>query len=457
LSGVLTLPNPHDAFASRILLAQTAEQTLDVQYYIWHDDMTGILMLKALSDAADRGVHVRLLLDDNGIAGMDWNLAALNVHKNIEIRVFNPFKIRTPRWLGYLFDFKRINRRMHNKSFTADDQVTIVGGRNIGNEYFGAGTGTLFADLDVLLIGPVVKQISNDFEKYWASTSAVAIEEILPESGEDDFNRLREKMIEAEQSTDAFNYIKAIRDTDFVTQLTEGNLNLEWADIRLISDDPAKALGKSNPGDYLTAQIEKSIGKPKAEVILVSSYFVPTEAGEQLFTELAKRGIEVHILTNSLAATDVKVVHAGYIKRRKSLVKAGIKLYELRRQGTDTEFNELAGPFGSSGSSLHAKTFSVDRKRVFVGSFNFDPRSANLNTEMGVVIESPNLAGEIRDVFDKSVTDNAYEVKLDSKGKLIWIDYQNGNQTIHYKEPETGLLQRKLIYFLSKLPIEWML
>lgn len=419
--------------------------------------MTGTLMLKALIDAADRGVHVRLLLDDIGITGMDRNLAALNEHDCIEIRLFNPFHIRKPKWLSYLYDFKRINRRMHNKSFIADKQAAIVGGRNIGDEYFGAGTGILFADLDVFLAGPVIEQISDDFVKYWDSSSSVRIEEIMPKALPYASTQLREKIHNTQQNSSASTYVKAIKDSDFINQLKDGSFNLEWADIRLISDDPSKALGESKPGDYLTAQMEKSIGKPEKEVILVSSYFVPTEAGVNLFSQMVRRGVDVQILTNSLDANDVKVVHAGYQKRRKALLKAGVKLYELRRQGTDTTFNELAGPFGSSGSSLHAKTFSVDGERVFVGSFNFDPRSANLNTEMGVVIESRNLAEEIRDVFKKRVTDNAYEVQQNNQGDLYWIEYQNSDKIIHHKEPETGLLQRKFIHLLSKLPIEWML
>ncbi len=456
-SGVHPLQNAHDAFAARALLAQTAEKTLDVQYYIWKNDLTGTLLLKKLLDAADRGVRVRLLLDDNGIPGMDRDLAAMNMRANIEVRIFNPFRSRKPKSLGFITDFRRLNRRMHNKSFIADNRAAIVGGRNIGDEYFGAGSGLLYADLDVLLIGAIVKDISEDFDRYWNSSPSLPVSHIIRKTRTKWAQKLVEKTTAIENNPDAFGYINAIRYSNFIQDLFKENLRMEWAIVHLVSDDPYKVLDKNKSDGLLTHQIQRITGWPEYELDLVSPYFVPTKAGVRLFTQMTANGIAVRILTNSLEATDVKVVHAGYEKRRVALLEAGVRLFELKRITQDTNFRKMAGPFGASGSSLHAKTFSVDRKKVFVGSFNFDPRSFNLNTEMGVLIESEALAEKIHQIFDVRVPGNAYDVQLDANGKLTWHDRSGNELVVHRKEPETGLLMRGYIRLLQKLPIEWLL
>ena len=456
-SGIHALADPHAAFAARALLARAAERTLDVQYYIWHGDMTGTLLLEELHAAADRGVRVRLLLDDNGTAGLDTELAALALHPQIEVRLFNPFKVRNPKWLGYLTDFSRANRRMHNKSFTADNQATIVGGRNIGDEYFGATEGILFADLDVLAVGPIVDQVSTDFDRYWASGSSYPVEQILPAVSARSLDQLSQRAALIERDTSAADYVAAIARSDFTRQLLTGELPLEWAQTRMVTDDPAKGLGQAGPDGLLTYQLGQILEQPNQAVVLVSPYFVPTATGVAAFTALAEQGIDVRILTNSLDATDVAAVHAGYAKRRKALLEAGIQLYEMRRLSPHLERNESAGPFGSSGSSLHAKTFAVDGQRVFVGSFNFDPRSANLNTELGFVIDSPFLAQAVHAAFDNGIPANAYQVRLDDSGRLYWLEQLEDRQVRHEREPNTGLLKRSGIRLLSLLPIEWLL
>ena len=456
-SGIHPLSNPHDAFAARVLLARAAERTLDVQYYIWHGDMTGTLLLEELHTAADRGVRVRLLLDDNGTVGLDTELAALAQHPLIEVRLFNPFVLRSPKWLGFLTDLSRLNRRMHNKSFTADSQASIIGGRNVGDEYFGATEGVLFVDLDVLSVGPVVGEVSADFDRYWASGSAYPVEQILPAVSPRTLDRLTRNAALVERNADAAEYVAAVSRSDFIRQLLNGQLPLEWSRTRMVTDDPAKALGQAGPDGLLTRQLSHILEQPSDEVVLISPYFVPTAAGVEAFAALAERGIRVRILTNSLGATDVAAVHSGYAKRRKNLLRAGIELYEMRRLSPHLERNESAGPFGSSGSSLHAKTFSIDGKRVFVGSFNFDPRSANLNTELGFVIDSPALAQRIHQAFDTTVPANAYEVRLDQDGRLYWLEDHDGRQIRHDHEPHTGLLKRSGVWLLSLLPIESLL
>jgi len=456
-SGIHPLADASDAFAARMLLARAAEATLDVQYYIWRQDVTGTLLLKAVLDAADRGVRVRLLLDDHGTAAIDRELAALHTHPRVEIRLFNPFIVRTPKYFGFLTDFRRLNRRMHNKSFTADNQVTIVGGRNIGDEYFGAKTGVLFADLDVLAIGPVVDEVSRDFDRYWASASAYPADSILSRPAPDALDQLQAAGAVAASTEEAEHYLSRVRASDFMRALREGTLPFEWAVTRMVSDDPAKGLARAPRRGLLMPQLRAVLDQPRHSVELVSPYFVPTAAGVQAFADLVRQGVRVRVLTNALEATDVAVVHAGYVKHRKSLLKAGVELFELRNPQRQGQLDLRVGPFGSSGSSLHAKTFAVDNERIFVGSFNFDPRSIDFNTELGFIIESPRLAAQVAEAFDTSIPENAYEVRLDENGRVIWIERTPDGPRVHRTEPGTGPLQRFGIRFLSILPIEWML
>ncbi len=456
-SGIYPLPDAPNAFAARALLAQVAERTLDVQYYIWQKDKTGTMLFQALRTAADRGVRVRLLLDDNNTAGLDPTLAALNAHPHIEVRLFNPFVHRKLRAIGYLTDFSRANRRMHNKSFTVDNQVTIIGGRNIGDEYFGATDDVLFADLDVMAVGPVVNDVSRDFDRYWASQSAYPVDRLLPAADPAQIAELAVAAAQVENDPAAVAYVNALRSSLFVQELVQGRLAFEWAATRMVSDDPAKGLGLAEAESFLPRKLKQIIGDPLAEVSLVSPYFVPTAAGVDAFAALAGRGVNISILTNSLEATDVAAVHAGYAKRRKPLLQAGILLYELRRLSPVASRKKKTGLFGSSASSLHAKTFSVDGAHVFIGSFNFDPRSAKLNTENGFVIDSPALAQKIAAAFKHDIPANAYQVRLSESGQIYWVEPRGGKLLRHDTEPGTGFWQRAGVWFLSLLPIEWLL
>jgi putative cardiolipin synthase len=447
-SGFHPLLDAREAFAARVRLAQAAERSLDIQYYIWCGDVSGNLLFEALHAAAERGVRVRLLLDDINTAGLDATLAYLDAHPNIEVRLFNPFPSRGARWLGWLTDFSRLNRRMHNKSFTADNQATIIGGRNVGDEYFDAAEGEAFVDLDVLAVGPVVRQVSADFDRYWASGSSYPFERLVPAGDAAPIIRWEA----------AERYLAALRGSSLVRELMEGRVALDWAEIRLVSDDPAKGLGLDELEAFLPHKLTQIIGKPASDVKLVSAYFVPATTGTEMFTAMARRGVSVSILTNALEATDVAPVHAGYAKRRKPLLEAGVRLYELRR--TNDQGGQgpgIVGSSGSSGSSLHAKTFAVDRQRVFIGSFNFDPRSARLNTEMGFVIDSPQLAERISRAFEERIPAIAYEVRLAEDGKLYWIERRAGGEVRHDVEPGTTAWQRGGVRFLSILPIEWLL
>ena len=457
LSGVLALADGRDAFAARVLFARGAERSLDVQYYIWHDDLTGVLLFDELRSAAARGVRVRLLLDDNNTAGLDPLLAALDADPNIEVRLFNPFRSRAWRSLGYLFDFSRLNRRMHNKSFTADNQVTIVGGRNVGDEYFGAAGEVLFVDLDALAVGPVVADTSRDFDRYWNSAAAYPVADLVDPAAAQPPGTLAQRAAQLRGQPQAQRYLDAIRVSAFVEQIKEGRAPLEWNVTRLVSDDPAKASGKARPEDRLAVQLQRLWGKPAHSLDLVSPYFVPGESGAQALAALARGGARVRVLTNSLEATDVAAVHAGYAKWRHDLLNAGVSLFELRRGWSADLPDAGRGRFGSSASSLHAKTFAVDGRSVFIGSFNMDRRSIDLNTEMGFVIDSPRMAQALSQRLDTGMPERAYEVRLDATGKLFWIERADGKTVRHDEEPGAGIWKRAGVRILSILPIDWLL
>lgn len=460
LSGVLMLADGREAFATRMLLAQAADRSLDVQVYIWHADLTGTLLMQAMRTAADRGVRVRMLLDDNTTAGMDEQLAALDQHPNIEVRLFNPFMQREWRWVGYLTDFGRLNRRMHNKSMTADNRVSIVGGRNIGDEYFGAGQEVSFVDLDVLATGAVVPQVSADFDRYWDSASAYPVAGLMPVAAPDALDQLRTTAEKLVRSANAAPYVAALNRSFFIKQLVAGELALEWTAVRLVSDDPAKGLGQAKRDALVPQRLHEVLGRPEQELLLVSPYFVPTDSGTLALTQLSERGVQVSVLTNSLAATDVPAVHAGYAKRRVALLRGGVKLFELKPDViVPRSFAGDLGWIGSSGASLHAKTFAIDGKRVFVGSFNLDPRSAALNTESGFVIDSPVMAARITEAFADPLPKRSYVLQLSHEGRVEWQDPSSpdGSMTLLQHEPQTPLWKRALVRVLSWLPIEWLL
>ena len=462
-SGIYPLASPQESFAARALLARAARRSLDVQYYIWHGDSSGYLLFEECWEAAERGVRVRLLIDDNNTEGLDETLAALDSHANVEVRLFNPFANRSMRMLGYLTDFGRLNRRMHNKSLTADTQITIVGGRNIGDEYFALGEGMVFADLDVIAAGRVARDVANAFDLYWNSDSSYPAESIVGKATPGAVPDLKARFAATRSSPEAAQYLDALKRTRLIEALVADELVLEWATTHLVYDEPTKVLGDVPASDLMFPRLQQVLGNPEREIDLISPYFVPGEAGTQALSAYPKRGVKLRVLTNSLAATDVGAVHAGYAKRREELLSSGVTLYELKPDPLEAEAREKSksksggsGAGGSSAASLHAKTFSVDRNRAFVGSFNFDPRSYNLNTELGVVIESPKLAESISSGLDRVLERSAYEVRLKDDG-LEWVERTEQGEVRYDEEPKTGFWKRFGVGFMSILPIEWLL
>ena len=451
-SGVYPLPRAEDAFAARALLAAAAERSIDVQYYIWHDDVTGRLLFDALCKAADRGVRVRLLLDDNSTSGLDPILAALAAHPNIFVRLFNPLVNRRARWTNYVFDFSRVNHRMHNKSFTVDDQVTIVGGRNVGDEYFGARGAVAFADLDVVAVGPVVRDIAASFDRFWNSSSAYPAQTIVPGVSPQEAAQLLSALGATASEPGAKSYLETLRHSELVTELHEQRLRFEWVDVKFVGDDPAKVFTADRELLLLPRLLELT-GQPTSEFDLVSPYLVPRKEGTAQLSALAQRGVRVRVLTNSLASNDVAAVHAGYAKSREPLLRAGLTVYELKPRPVAVG----SAPKHSSSASLHAKTFQIDGTRAFVGSFNFDPRSAQLNTELGLLIESPQLAHQLQSFFETQVPRLAYQVTLVQNGKLEWIETDSDDRKVYSTEPGTSAWRRGMVRFLGVLPIDWLL
>lgn len=460
-AGIFPLSRGLDAFLARMVLADAAERSLDVQYYIWHGDTTGRLLLEQLLRAADRGVRVRLLLDDMGTAADDRVLLAIDAHENIEVRLFNPIASRSARALGTAAEFSRVNRRMHNKSFTADNQAAILGGRNIGDEYFEARPDLDFGDMDVMATGPVVDEVSSAFDLFWNSQAAIPITAFgeRPPSQED-LIAARAELHAENESELASPYVEALRTSQLADQFRQGMLSFFWGSATLVHDDPAKARpDTAEDAARLLPQLKPLFDSATQELLVVSPYFVPGKEGVAFLQALQQRGVQVRILTNSLASNDVSAVHAGYAKYREDLLQAGIGLYEViptadihgKRKASR---KETGGIGGSSRASLHAKVFVVDRRTVFVGSLNLDPRSIEINTEIGVVFDNPEFGRGMAEGIEQAMQGFCYRLSLDKNSGIIWTGQEAGREVRYTSEPHAGLWRRFSTWFLSLLPIE---
>jgi putative cardiolipin synthase len=452
-SGFYPLSDGIDALSVRLLMAERAERSIDAQYYLIKRDNVGRAFLHALLRAADRGVRVRLLVDDIFTSGYDAGMAGLASHPNFEIRIFNPFARRSARFMDGITSFSRINRRMHNKSFTVDNQVTLIGGRNIADEYFGAREDAKFADLDVLAIGPIVQDVSAMFDEYWNHERAAPIAAFakMPDDPAAELERVRAGLEQARQEIMETVYAAAVRDK--VLEIIETDAHrFIWAPYTLAVDSPDKSFkSKAAEAASITTALRESLLAAEKEMIVISPYFVPRKAGIEAFTEVQNRGIQVTIITNSLAANNQSSVHGGYAPSRKPLLKAGVKIYEVRPDA-DVSGSELTAASGAK-ATLHTKAFIVDQKELFIGSFNFDPRSANINTELGVIIRSPELAEQMSTTIAVVLAKQTFEVFLNEKGQLRWRALEDGEEVIYKKEPQTSWWQRFKAGFMRMLPI----
>ena len=456
LSGFYPLVDGVDAFVARLALIDSAEHTIDVQYYLYHRQQTTILFTAFLLKAADRGVRVRLLLDDLSQADSEIDLAALAVHPNIEVRLFNPFPNRRFRALGFVSNYSLLSRRMHNKSFIVDNKVFITGGRNIGNAYFSAEDHSEFIDLDVMSAGDIVPKASKAFDLYWNHQLSYPVEDLHGSRDEQSLVNITESLRTYVLQNQDSNYVEQLRESEFVKRLQNDEIQFDWQESTLFFDHPDKLLNDvSEKSANMSPSLFKEMGQPEHKAIIVSPYFIPKEQGVELLTSWVKKGVDVTVLTNSLAATDVSAVHAGYKKYRADLIRGGVKLWELKPSDL-VAIKRKAGRkvTGSSQASLHAKTMTVDDKKIFVGTMNLDPRSFDLNTEMGVLINSEKLSHFLAHWVDKKMPDYAWKVELKNPNddQLIWLDIVNNKQ--FEKEPQTSSWRRFQVWFISLFPIE---
>jgi len=412
LNAFHLLADAVDALVARIVLTEAADRTLDLQYYIWHDDLVGRQLVASLLRAADRGVRVRVLLDDLGTNAEDQSLLALTAQPNIQIRLFNPVANRSFKKAGAVVEFSRVNRRMHNKVLIADNQAAILGGRNIGDEYFGASSVVAFGDLDVLVHGPIVRDASKAFDEYWNSDASYPIDRLTGHSADP------QQLAALRVRLDA--YLASQQDTPYVVQARERLVRLihsrdadfTWGEATLLYDDPSKITrGPEETQGHLMSQWRALDFQAAHEMLIVSPYFVPGKTGVAWIRAMTGRGVQVTVLTNSLAATDVAAVHAGYERYRKDLLAAGVHLYEMKPVVDEKTAEKHQSIFGSSKASLHAKTYVFDRSNIFIGSMNLDPRSIVLNTEIGVYCKSEALAMQVVDGIEANLDRIAWRVE----------------------------------------------
>ncbi len=440
-SSLVLLGQGVEAFSARVGLAQRATRTLDVQYYAIFGDESGSLLLGELIDATRRGVRVRLLIDDLSASEQGLDLKMLAAAPGIEVRVFNPFASRgfgPARLLEFIADGERLNRRMHNKAWIADNVGAIIGGRNLGNKYFNGPSETNFADLDVLTLGPVTREISRSFDRYWNSEWALPI--TAPAGADKDSvpARLAEFANRIKQIK-ASSYGLSLRKSDPVADLLAGRRASVWATAHAVVDPVSKFDADKTPEveSYVLTEVAEQLRATRQSLLMVSPYFVPGESGTSLLKSLIDRGVKVRVLTNSLGATDVPLVHAGYAKYRPALLKHGITLYELKPTaapdiGAAPKETSLAP---GSEASLHAKAFVIDQRTVMIGSMNFDPRSAWYNSELGIVVESAELAAQVMKAFDRvTSSERVWRVALDENG-LAWVSTDINDASTLRNEP----------------------
>lgn len=460
-SGFKLIPNGSDAFMMRIALVEAAQRSIDLQYFSTHDDTTGQLLLETLLHAADRGVRVRMLLDDWNLDDFRAGVAALNTHPNIEIRVFNPYSTNDQSILAYVGNaFSRpsqMTKRMHNKALIADNEVAIMGGRNLGDEYFEASADINFRDMDVLTAGPITGKISNSFDRYWNSAESYPVEALnLPESDGPEIARLRDQLrrhwMEVKQSPSG----KRLYEKSLTKQLQSGQVRLVWAKAELAADKPGKIEQPSDESDSKPEiKLDQLVNNAQQEFIIITPYFVPLDSGVEWLVSLVDRGVAVRIETNSLASTDMIPAEAGYSHYRRPLVAGGVQLYELKSDLAEPSHRTMFK--GSSQNGLHAKLYVIDRRDLMIGSFNLDPRSINLNTEQVLVIHSPELAGQVVKMFETIASPaSSYHVTLEDgpDSGLVWITEENGQEVRYSSDPQAGLWRNVTSRFFSILPID---
>ncbi len=453
LSGLRLLASGDEALDSLITLADYAERTLDIQYYIIHQDESARTLLQHVREAADRGVRVRLLVDDLNTAGEDRRFMHLGQHPNVEVRVFNPFPGgRSATWsriLTSISDIPRINHRMHNKLMVADNALAITGGRNIGDEYFTLDKHSNFIDLDLVGAGPIVPQLSASFDAFWNSKYAYPIASVAGSQPPASEPPPGEKASAAPAISQDGDWLRR--------ELDDHTLSLIWAPATVLADRPAKIASDVAPDqeETIANSIATLMRSAQQEILVISPYFVPGDEGVGLMRDLIARGVHIRILTNSLASTDAPLVHNGYARYRIRLLKMGVELYEVRpRLG---QKRARFHPFRSANASLHAKALVIDRRTVFIGSLNMDGRSKRFNSELGLVVRSPEIARQVAGILDDISADGSYKLTLDPAGHILWSIGEGSDERVWHTEPETTLMQRFALKLLAPFAPEELL
>lgn len=438
-----------NAFNVRVAMVDLAEKTLDLQVYIWESDSTGRILADRLIRAADRGVRVRLLVDDMGLGPEDRDIAAMDAHPNIEIRVFNPFAERS-KTTEFITSFNRVNHRMHNKIMIMDNSFSVVGGRNIGDHYFGVNPNSNFRDLDIAAVGPVVRDISSFFDYYWQGNWAVPIAVLVEREYTEADLQLGVASLKRKIEQDDYPYpvdvdARAIRKHMLATADT-----IFWAPGKIVWDDPRSIEEYGEAGEVIAA-LRRKLQTLEKSLTIESAYFIVRKRGVAEVKRLSDQGVKVRILTNSLASNDVLAAHAGHASRRKELLAAGAELYELR---ADSGVIKKTWK-GQSRAGLHSKALVFDGDSLFVGSFNLDPRSANINTEAGLYVESVELASQLLEYMEEGVApQNSYRLSLDENGDLLWTTRDEGGEVRYDKDPLSTFGQRLMSGMISILPVE---
>lgn len=444
-----------DAFALRVASARAAGRSLDLMYYMWNADLTGRLMMREVLAAADRGVRVRLLLDDLGVTMSDRIFHAIDSHPNIELRLFNPTKARENmfrRGIEVLLRFRSVNRRMHNKAWIADGRALIVGGRNIGDAYFGAAEIANFRDFDVLANGKAVADAEEIFDDYWNSAVAIPVRSLLARRP-GKLTRLRRKLDILAAREAARPYLAKVDSLHHDGQFLMSD-ELHWVETAtVLADPPEKAAGKRRSGhNYLMENLLPVLEEAKQKLKITSPYFIPGQKGVEIFSRLSASGVSISVLTNSLAATDVAAVHAGYARYRRPLLMNGVRIHELRSLADQHKTFSLRG---SGQASLHTKAFTRDSEIGFIGSLNFDPRSMSLNTEMGVLFNSPEMVAAMDEIFgQETAREMSFELTLNEKKRLRWTGLVRGKPRLYGKEPYASLSRRGIALIMGILPLE---
>jgi putative cardiolipin synthase len=443
LTGFRLLPLGSFALDARLQLIQRAGHSLDVQYYIIENDATGRLFLRSLRDAAARGVRVRLLVDDLFTAQTDPILRALAEYPNVQVRLFNPFccvrDSTEGRFVASALDLYRLNHRMHNKLLIADGVIAIAGGRNIADEYFMLNMSSNFVDMDTFVMGAVVPQLQHIFDKYWNSDIVYPVQALVqlavgPAGLDAEFARLSV----LDHGPPELSAVDALGYGPLGEDLDAGRIGLIWAPARAFADPPnklARMSAEEARENTVSAQVRAKLWDADRELVLTSPYLIPGRQGILTFQDLGRRNVRMVVLTNSLAATDEPLAHTGYARYRRQLLEAGVDLYEISPE--KTRRNKRLGVFGSSLGRLHAKTSVVDGERVFIGSMNLDPRSETQNTELGIFVDSPQLAKELLRIVTISKLQSAYRVRLGPSGGLEWLTMDDEKERVLTSEPET--------------------